>query len=316
MAPDGDFVVVWADGALSRVFAQLFSSNGSPASGEFQVNTHTSSEKRVPDVAVSSTGSFIVTWSSMGQDGDDWGIFGQHYASNGSALGTEFLVNTYTPDFQFDPSVAWTGTGSFVVAWYGPKGSYYTDVFGRRFAVPVPVPGCAAAPSGSCATPGKSLLLLKDKNEDGAGPKDKLVWKWLKGPATMQADFGDPTITADYDFCIYAGTSQALVFEANVPAGPPWEAISDKGYKYKDATAAVDGIKNILLKGGGAGKSKALVKGKDGGLDLDASTLPFDGAANVTVQLSNTDNGNCWQSTFPPASVKKNTGGQFKAKTP
>jgi hypothetical protein len=59
-----------------------------------------------------------------------------------------------------------------------------------------------------------------------------------------------------------------------------------------------------------------LVKGKDGGLDLDASTLPFDSASTVTVQLSNSDNANCWQSTFAPASVKTNPDRQFKAKTP
>lgn len=48
-------------------------------------------------------------------------------------------------------------------------------------------------------------------------------------------------------------------------------------------------------------------KGKGG-------VLPFDGTAAVTVQLSNSDNSNCWQSTF--TSFKKNVDAQFKATAP
>jgi hypothetical protein len=36
----------------------------------------------------------------------------------------------------------------------------------------------------------------------------------------------------------------------------------------------------------------------------------------VVVQLSNDDNSNCWQSSFPPASVGDDTDSAFKAKTP
>jgi cysteine-rich repeat protein len=178
------------------------------------------------------------------------------------------------------------------------------------------------APLLGCATPGKSLLLIKDQNQDGAGPKDKLVWKWLKGPTMMQVDFGDPTVSAQYRFCIYAGTAQALALEATaMPGGtcagvPCWKKISTKGYKRKDSAAATAGISLILLKGGAAGSAKIIVKGKDGNLGLTPPTLLLDTAADVIVQLSNSDNTNCWQGTFPPGSVKKNTDTQFNAKTP
>lgn len=192
----------------------------------------------------------------------------------------------------------------------------HTGVIGVRESL------CGATARAGCATPGKSFLLIKDKNQDGAGSGDKLIWRWLKGPATTQADFGDPTATANYSFCLYAGTAQALTMVANVPAdgmcasGNCWNPIGTKGYKYKDTSASTAGISRILLKGGAAGSAKIRVRGKDGNLDLTASTLPLSDAADVIVQLSNSDNSNCWQATFPAASVKKNTDAEFKARTP
>lgn len=135
-------------------------------------------------------------------------------------------------------------------------------------------------------------LVIKDKCGDGASAGDKLIWKWLKGPATTQADFGDQTATAEYAFCIYTGTAQTLTMEASVPPVTNWKVLDTKGYKYKDSAAGTDGIFQILLKGAAAGGAKTLVKGKDGGLDLSAGTLPF-AAANVLVQLSDSDNINC-----------------------
>jgi len=179
-----------------------------------------------------------------------------------------------------------------------------------------PATGCVATPVGGCASPGKSLLLLKDQGFSGASPGDRLIWKWLKGPATALGDFGNPTTTADYSLCVYAGTSQTLALDASVPPVTNWETLGTKGYKYKDAGAAAAGIFQILLKSGAAGSSKILAKGKDGALYLAPGTLPFDSAANVTVQVVNSDNPNCWEATFAPSAFKKNTTAEFKAKSP
>ena len=181
---------------------------------------------------------------------------------------------------------------------------------------------CGLTARGGCTTPGKSFLLIKDTDQNGAGPGDKLIWKWLKGPATAQADFGDPTSTANYSFCLYTGTAQALTIVASVPAGGMcvsgncWNTIGTKGYKRVDQSASTAGISKILLKGGAAGSAAIQVKGRDSNLDLTAGTLPLSGTADVIAQLSNSDNSNCWQSTFPTASLKKNTDAEFKAKTP
>ena len=112
--------------------------------------------------------------------------------------------------------------------------------------------------------------MLKNKSPDS---KDKLTWKWIKGAATTLADLKDPTATADYALCIYAGTTNALVAALNVPPGAHWSTLGTKGYKYKDPTESQAGVQKIILKSGTAGKSKALVKGK--GTNLPDPTLPL-----------------------------------------
>jgi hypothetical protein len=52
-------------------------------------------------------------------------VQGQRYDASGSAVGSEFQINTRTFSNQFGPSVAVEASGSFVVAWtsYGSTGS-------------------------------------------------------------------------------------------------------------------------------------------------------------------------------------------------
>jgi len=139
MAHDGRFVAVWSTlgpgGSGYDIFGQRFASDGSPSGTELQVNTYTQLDQREPSVAMTGDGSFVVVWQSDGQDGDGLGVFGQRFAADGSALGSEFQVNTYTSHDQHSPAVTSAADGRFVVVW----GSYHvsggaSDIFARRYA--------------------------------------------------------------------------------------------------------------------------------------------------------------------------------------
>jgi hypothetical protein len=106
-----------------------------PAGGEFRVNTYTTSIQRYPAVAFDPTGNFIVVWESLGQDGDDKGIFGQRYDAAGALVGVEFQVNTYTTGEQYTPAVAVDAVGNFVVVWAsdGDQDGNLSGVFGQRY---------------------------------------------------------------------------------------------------------------------------------------------------------------------------------------
>ena len=173
---------------------------------------------------------------------------------------------------------------------------------------------CPLLPATGCRAAGKSILAIEEEEL----ATDKLLWKWLKGAATTQEDFGMPTGTTGYTLCIYAGTVASGVARAQVPANPTlWNPISTKGWKFKSTAGFAAGVQKVLLRGGAAGKSKVLVKGKGANLpELPFGTLPVEAAEfPVTVQLLRHASNLCWESTFDAADVKKNGADEFKAKS-
>ena len=114
------------------VFGQRFSSDGGAAGTEFQVNTYTPSDQTEPAVAMTAAGSFVVAWTSSGQDGTKFGVFGQRFSSDGNAAGTEFQVNSYTTGEQLNPAVTTAADGAFAIAWTDVQRGG-TEVAARQF---------------------------------------------------------------------------------------------------------------------------------------------------------------------------------------
>ncbi len=136
--PGGDFVVVWDD-FYSRVSGQRFAADGSRLGDEFQVNTNTTGYHGESSVDVGSTGDFTVVWQTgtsfaVGFDGDKAGVLGQQFGANGSPIGGEFQVNTYTTESQRLPKVAIGPTGEFVVVWDSKHDTVAYNIQGQLFA--------------------------------------------------------------------------------------------------------------------------------------------------------------------------------------
>jgi cysteine-rich repeat protein len=176
---------------------------------------------------------------------------------------------------------------------------------------------CAPLPQAGCrqsTLPLKSSILVKNKTPDTG---DQIAWKWGKGAATTTADFGSPLTTTGYALCVYDATGgvSALVLGRSAPAGgtcgtkPCWKQLST-GFKYTDKATTPDGIQQVMLKAGVAGKASVQVKGK-GGL-LGPPILPLTKDPRVTVQLQSSA-GQCWEGIYSVAT--KNDGAQFKAKS-
>jgi len=135
---NGKFVVSWRsnlqDGDRYGVYAQMFNADGTKSGGEFRVNTYTTLSQMNPSVAGLSTGTFVVTWSSDGQDGSAYGIYGQIFTSTGSKSRGEFRVNTYTDNYQDIPSVAALSGGKFVVTWESAyQDGSFKGIYGQIF---------------------------------------------------------------------------------------------------------------------------------------------------------------------------------------
>lgn len=134
----GNFVVVWSsanqDGSGYGVYGQRFNSAGAPRGSEFRVNQYSAGDQDYPVVAMEDNGDFAVSWSSSGQDGSGWGTYARRFSAEGTPLGDEFRVNTYTAGDQYWSSMAMDADGDFVITWrsVGQDGSG-SGIYAQRY---------------------------------------------------------------------------------------------------------------------------------------------------------------------------------------
>lgn len=137
MAPDGRFVVVWnsigQDGDAGGIYAQRYTVDGKRQGAELRVNSGVAGNQSSPSVAVGVDGSFVVTWTSNGQDGALGGIYAQRFSAKGARLRSEFRVNTERSFDDLAPVVAMDAQNRFVIAWRRVQGDT-SIITGRRFA--------------------------------------------------------------------------------------------------------------------------------------------------------------------------------------
>ena len=112
--------------------------------------------------------------------------------------------------------------------------------------------------------------------------------------AVTQGQFGDPVNgTTAYAVCLYDAANalrgEYVVERATDMCGdkPCWKAVSDKGYAYKDKDAAADGITQVKLTGGDAGKGQIKIQGKNssGNLPTGVAAGLANNPSSATVQV-------------------------------
>src|SRR4051812_32434493 len=81
------------------------------ASPSFVNDQITAGDQRNAAIGANSSGQFFVTWDEDANDPVD----GRVYRADGSAIGSQFFVNSTTANQQRDASVAALGNGNFVV---------------------------------------------------------------------------------------------------------------------------------------------------------------------------------------------------------
>lgn len=182
---NGGFVVSWMssgqDGSGYGIYAQRYDVDGVPQGSEFRVNTYTTSSQQNASVTALSSGGFVVSWHSNGQDGSGLGIYAQRYDVNGTAQGSEFKVNTYTAGSQQNASVTALSNGGFVVSWVsnGQDGSglgvyvqrYDADGVsqGGEFRVNTYTAGDQTDPSITALNTGGFVVTWESSGQDGSG---------------------------------------------------------------------------------------------------------------------------------------------------
>jgi len=171
LLPDGGFVAAWHDlvpgvSGSSDVRLRRFDASG-VGSAEQVVNTHTAGDQEFPKVAADAQGNATVVWcDTSGQDGSDYGVFGQQYDASGQLSGSEFQLNSHSDGQQAGCFVAAQPEGKFVAVWesYGQDGDM-EGVFARLFQPPVTTTNTSTSNSlfSSTSIGGDSSTSLKDE---------------------------------------------------------------------------------------------------------------------------------------------------------
>jgi polyhydroxybutyrate depolymerase len=177
------------------------------------------------------------------------------------------------------------------------------------------VPAAATCPPvarAACRIGGTNLLSIFNDSNDA---RDRLTWSWLRGPATAQADFGDPTATTAYSLCVY--DAFGLVFSAEIAAGgtcnrlPCWRTTGTTGFFYRDGAGAVAGIQVMRLSGSTHTAASVSVSAR--GVNLPDLANPL--SAPITVQLSQSPGAVCFESVFNAGTIARNDGAQVRARS-
>ena len=119
----GRFVVTWystdpGDGSGSCIRARLYKADGAPFGPDFLVNSTAVGNQVFPAATALANGRFVVTWTSLHLgDGSGSCIQARLYNADGSAVGSDFIVNTTATSDQFNPAVTTLADGRFVVTW-------------------------------------------------------------------------------------------------------------------------------------------------------------------------------------------------------
>jgi len=136
----GDFVVAWqsngspgTDTSGFSIQGQRYDASGSPKGGEFQVNTYTTGNQFIGNVANDSYGDFVVTWVNVGSPQT---VQARTYDATGAPASAQFQVNSYTASTIGGSVASGSMDKGFVVA-FGEVdyvgASAYDNIKGQRY---------------------------------------------------------------------------------------------------------------------------------------------------------------------------------------
>lgn len=174
MDPNGNYVVTWwgyqddvLDGVSDKgIRGALY--NGTGLHG-LTINSYQTGSQQSARVSFGANGDFVIAWQSQGpaQDGSDSGVYVQQYNADGSFLGAETRVNTYTTSGQSNPTVAMDAQGEFVVAWTSTgqdgsgQGVYSQQFLNTQTPLLLQIEGTTLSAVGSLYNPVTSQLNVR-----------------------------------------------------------------------------------------------------------------------------------------------------------
>ncbi len=127
MDPAGNFIIVWRGYAGGYyIFAQMWDPKGNPIGNNFRAdNNQGVSPQSSPDIAVDSSGNFVVVWVDTSEGSGILTVRFQRWLKVGFPLDAAIRAdNNQGKAPQYDPVIAMDREGNFVVAWRDTTAGY------------------------------------------------------------------------------------------------------------------------------------------------------------------------------------------------
>jgi hypothetical protein len=87
MSPNGNFIIAWAgknaaipESELFEILQQAYDADGLPVGEESRINVTTANQQIFASIAMDADGDYLAVWTSVGQDGDGYGIYARQYS--------------------------------------------------------------------------------------------------------------------------------------------------------------------------------------------------------------------------------------------
>ena len=129
---EGNFIILshtFGD-YINGLYIQRFQNNGKKTGGPILVNDSPDAAAQNASIDMNSTGSFILVWEDRRNENND--VYIQRYQPDGTPLGENVQVNDDQNVWHFNPCVALTNNGQFVVGWEEYKSTVY-GIYLQRF---------------------------------------------------------------------------------------------------------------------------------------------------------------------------------------
>jgi hypothetical protein len=134
----GSFVIVWEDQREGNydIYAQRYDESNQAMGINFKVNDDTNQAQQFsPSIAMDEKGTFVIVWKDYrnGPYPLNPDIYGQRFDSSGQKLGSNFKVNSESPNAnQTDPAIGMAGQGDFVITWTDFRNGNW-DIYCQRY---------------------------------------------------------------------------------------------------------------------------------------------------------------------------------------
>lgn len=190
---EGNFAIVWEDEDDDAIYAQWYSSDGTPLGENIMVSESGHQNRNMCNIAMNDTGRTVIVWRD--ESVYPGKIFGQIYSSGGNPVGSNFKCSeSKENEHQYYPSVAVDKAGNFIVVWQ--DGRHVTsntenwDIYARyfdsdgnplgdEFMVNEPDTASQESPSVTMSPDGEMVLIFWTDYRKPGGNSDIMAQKYI-----------------------------------------------------------------------------------------------------------------------------------------